>query len=118
MQITLDKAVDGALNYMSDLVGTIQKQVDRWLGTAAVAGLKNNPAQLKAKIRSWLEMAGILSGDMVDLEALKSSLEAAFAAVPKISYFGFTFCLDDVPALLAKMQQGESPAPVTTEAIA
>lgn len=118
MQITLDKAVDGVLNYMSDLVVSIPKQIDKWLGVAAVTGLKKNPEPLKTKTRSWLEMAGILSGDLVELDNLKSSLEAAFAAVPKISYFGFTFSLEDVPALLAKMQQGESPAPVTTEAVA
>ena len=117
MRISFDKAVNCALEYMSDLVITIPKQIDKWLGTAAVVGLKTNPEPIKAKVRPWLEMAGILSGGMVNIETLKSSLEAAFAAVPRITYFGFTFTIDDVPVLLAKMQQGESPTPVTTEVV-
>lgn len=117
MQIAFDRAVHGALEYMSGLVVSIPKQIDKWLGIAAVAGLKKNPEPLKAKVKLWLEMAGILTDGMVDLKTLKESLDAAFAEVPSVSYFGFTFTVEDVPALIATMQQGASPATVTTEAV-
>lgn len=45
-----------------------------------------------------------------NIDSAKAALDLAFANVPKVSYFGFSFTSDDVPALLAKMQGVEEVA--------
>ena len=104
MQIPLEKAVDAFIGWMADLVTQIPKMGDRFLGFAALGSLKKNPAILVSKVKPWLEMSGILSDNMVDIDSAKAALEMAFANVPKVSYFGFTLTSEDVPTLLAKMQ--------------
>lgn len=104
MQISLDKAVDGFIGFMADQVATIQKMGDRFLGFAALGALKSNPGALVSKIKPWMEMFGVLANDMVNLDSAKAALDLAFSNVPKVSYFGFSFTSEDVPALLAKMQ--------------
>lgn len=104
MHITLERAMDGLFSFMSDQVSTIANMGERFLGYAVVGALKKNPAPLMSKIKSWLEMAGVLNDGMVDLDVLKAALDSAFAAVPKVSYLGFSFTVEDATALLAKMQ--------------
>ena len=107
MQITLEKAVDAFIGFMADLVTQIPKMGDRFLGFAALGSLKSNPAVLVNKVKPWLEMSGILADGMVNVDAAQAALDMAFANVPKVSYFGFTFTKEDVPTLLAKMQGQE-----------
>lgn len=104
MQIALDKAVEGFISYMADQVAGIPKMADRFLGFGALGALKSNPSGLIAKIKPWMEMAGIVTDDMVDIDMLKAALAEAFENVPKVSYFGFTFGIEDAAALLKKMQ--------------
>lgn len=104
MQISLEKAVDAFIGWMADLVVQIPKMGDRFLGFAALGSLKKNPNILVSKVKPWLEMSGILSENMVDLDSAKAALDMAFANVPRVNYFGFTFTSEDVPTLLAKMQ--------------
>ena len=110
MQISLEKAVDGFIGFMADQVATIQKMGDRFLGFAALGALKSNPGALVCKVKPWMEMSGILADNMVNLDSAKAALDMAFANVPKVSYFGFSFTSEDVPALLAKMQGVEEVA--------
>jgi hypothetical protein len=63
--------------------------------------------QLVNKVKPWAEMAGIVTDGMVNVETLKAALAEAFENVPKVSYFGFSFTVDDAAALLAKMQGQE-----------
>ena len=107
MQISLEKAVEGFVSYMADQVAAIQKMGDRFLGFAALGALKNNPMQLVNKVKPWMEMAGIVADGMVDVETLRAALAEAFENVPKVSYFGFTFTIEDAAALLKKMQGQE-----------
>jgi len=107
MQISLEKAVEGFISYMADQVAAIPKMGDRFLGFAALGALKNNPAQLVNKVKPWAEMAGIVTDGMVDIETLRAALAEAFENVPKVSYFGFTFGIEDAAALLKKMQGQE-----------
>jgi hypothetical protein len=105
MHISLEKAVDGFIGFMADQVAMIQKMGDRFLGFAALGALKSNPTALVSKVKPWMEMSGILDSDgMVNLDSAKAALDMAFANVPKVSYFGFSFTSEDVPVLLAKMQ--------------
>jgi len=110
MQISLEKAVDGFIGFMADQVATIPKAGDRFLGFAALGALKRNPVQLVGKVKPWLEMSGILADNMVDVDSAKAALDLAFANVPKVSYFGFSFTAEDVPALIAKMHGVEEVA--------
>ena len=110
MQISLEKAVDGFIGFMADQVATIPKMGDRFLGCAALGALKSNPMQLVNRVKPWMEMSGILVDEMVNLDSAKAALDMAFANVPKVSYFGFSFTSEDVPALLAKMQGVEEVA--------
>lgn len=107
MQISLEKAVEGFFSYMADQVAAIPKMGDRFLGFAALGALKNNPMQLVNKVKPWMEMAGIVADGMVDVETLRAALAEAFENVPKVSYFGFTFGIEDAAALLKKMQGQE-----------
>ena len=107
MQISLEKAVEGFISYMADQVAAIPKMGDRFLGFAALGALKNNPMQLVNKVKPWMEMAGIVADGMVDVETLRAALAEAFENVPKVSYFGFTFGIEDAAALLKKMQGQE-----------
>lgn len=107
MQISLEKAVEGFVSYMADQVAAIPKMGDRFLGFAALGALKNNPMQLVNKVKPWMEMAGIVADGMVDVETLRAALAEAFENVPKVSYFGFTFTIEDAAALLKKMQGQE-----------
>ena len=75
MQIQLDRAVEGLLGYMSDLVSSIPKDIDKLLGTAAVAGLRKKPGAIVSRVKPWMEMSGILSDNMVDLDTAKYALD-------------------------------------------
>lgn len=82
---------------------------DCFLGFAALGALKSNPAALVSKVKPWMEMSGILdAGGMVNFDSVKAALDMAFANVPKVSYFGFSFTSEDVPVLLAKMQSTQT----------
>lgn len=104
MQIPLEKAVNGFISYMADQVSAIPKLGQRFLGFGALGALKSNPSMLISNVKPWMEMAGIVTDGMVDIEMLKAALAEAFDNVPKVNYFGFTFTVEDAAALLAKMQ--------------
>ena len=107
MKIGLDKAVHAFIGFMADQVAQIPKLGDRFLGFAALGSLKANPDLLVSKVKPWGEMAGIVSDGKVDLALLKASLDEAFAYVPKVSYFGFSFTAEDAANLLKRMQPSE-----------
>lgn len=107
MQISLEKAVEGFVSYMADQVASIPKIGDRFLGFFALGALKNSPAQFVNKVKPWMEMFGVLSDDMVNIDVAKAALAEAFDNVPKVPYFGFTFTIEDAAALLKKMQGQE-----------
>jgi len=106
MKIELENAIDAFIGFMADQVAGIPKLGERFLAYAALGSLKANPDLLADKVKPWGEMAGIIVEDeMVDLEMLKAALSEAFAQVPKVSYFGFTFTSDDAASLLKRMQK-------------
>lgn len=104
MPISLDKAVEGFIGFMADQVAQIPKLGDRFLGYAALGSIKSNPDILVGRVKPWLEMSGMLSNGQIDLASAKAALDMAFANVPKVSYFGFTFTDEDAKTLLAKLR--------------
>lgn len=103
MKITLEKAAEGFIAYMAEQVATIPNGINRWLGFGALGSLKNNPGLLINKVRPYLEMVAVVEDNMVDIEAARDFLNAAFSNEPKLSYFNFTFTADDAKALIAQM---------------
>jgi len=104
MQITLERAVEGLIAYIGDLVSQLKNPIESLFGNAILAAMRNNHSGLDAKARPWLEMSGLMQNNMVQLEPLKAALDAAFVKVPTITYMGWTFTADDVQALMAKMR--------------
>lgn len=107
MKIGLDKAVHAFIGFMADQVTQIPKLGDRFLGFAALGSLKANPDIIVSKVKPFGEMSGIVVDGKVDLAILEAALKEAFDAVPKVSYFGFTFTAEDAAALLKRMQPSE-----------
>jgi hypothetical protein len=109
MKIGLDHAVNSFIAFMADQVPQISNIGNRFLAYAALGSLKANPGIIIAKVKPWGEMAGIVADDKVDLDLLKASFSSAFAQVPKVNYFGFTFTQDDADTLLKRMQNAGEP---------
>lgn len=108
MQISLDKAMKAVSEFMTEQVHTIRDPLKHSIGLFVVGAVGKNPEGIMAKVRPWLEMSGILSGDMVDVDVFKAGLDNMFANVPKISYLGFGITADEAAALVAKMQKAAS----------
>lgn len=104
MQITLERAVEGLVSYMEEQMRQMTDPLDKFKWSLAKGVLQNNPSGIVAKLRPTLEMLGILSGNMVDLDAMKAALDIGFANVPRVPLFGWNFTAEDSNALLAKMQ--------------
>lgn len=109
MKIGLEQAVHSFLGFMADQVAQIPKLGDRFLAYGALGALKANPAVITAKVKPWGEMAGLVADGKVDLDLLKAAFAEAFAQVPKVSYFGFSFGQDDAEALLKRMLNTGEP---------
>lgn len=107
MKIGLDKAVHAFIGFMADQVAQIPKLSDRFLGFAALGSLKANPDIILSKVKPLGEMAGIIADGKVDLGILEIALKAAFDAVPKVSFFGFSFTAEDAASLLKRMYPTE-----------
>lgn len=112
MQISLEKAVEGFVAFMAEQVNLIPRISDRFVAYGALGALKAKPKAAIGQFRPQLEMIGILDGETVDLDSVKAAIDNAFLNIPKVSFFGFTFSADDVPALLAKMHGHSSETEV------
>lgn len=116
MKISLEKAVEALSEFMTEQVNTITDQFKRAIGLMFVGGIAKNPEGILAKARPWLEMSGILSDNVVDVDVLKAGLDNAFSSVPKVSYLGFGFNSGDAANLVSKMQAKVAPEqPASTE---
>ena len=102
-KIPMEKAVNGVVSFLSSEASKIRSMQDKFLMYAALGAVKANPCATVGKYVETLEMLGVVSDDMVDLDTLKSALESAFANVPNFNALGFTFTESDVPVLLRHM---------------
>lgn len=113
MKITLEKAMEALSEFMTEQVNTIRDPLKYSAGLFIVGALRKNPEGLMSKARSWLEMAGVVSDNMVDVDVFKAGLDNVFASVPKISYLGFGINADEAAGLVAKMMSKAQAANVT-----
>lgn len=104
MQITLERAVEGLVSYMEEQIRQMTDPLDKFKWSLGKGVLQNNPSGIVARLRPTLEMFGILSGNTVDLDAMKAALDMGFANVPRVPLFGWNFTAEDSNTLLAKMQ--------------
>lgn len=104
MHIQFDKAFDAFIAFMSEQFAKVPRDFPKWLGFFGLAGAKLKKDSLKEKVRPYLEMFGVLEGDMLDIDMLKKALDLAFEKVPNLTYLNFTFDASDADGLIAKMQ--------------
>lgn len=104
MHIQFDKAFDTFIAFMSEQFAKVPRNFPKWLGFFGLAGAKLKKDSLKEKVRPYLEMFGVLEGDMLDIDMLKKALDLAFEKVPNLTYLNFTFDASDADGLVAKMQ--------------
>ena len=104
MHIQFDKAFDAFIAFMSEQFAKVPRDFPKWLGFFGLAGAKLKKDSLKEKVRPYLEMFGVLEGDMLDIDMLKKALDLAFEKVPNLTYLNFTFDASDADGLVAKMQ--------------
>ena len=117
MKITLEKAMEALSDFMTEQVNTIRDPLKHSAGLFIVGALRKNPEGLMAKARSWLEMAGVVSDNMVDVDVFKAGLDNVFASVPKISYLGFGINADEAASLVARMVSKAQAANVTVSEV-
>ena len=104
MHIEFDKAFDTFIAFLSEQFAKVPRNFPKWLGFFGLAGAKLKKDSLKEKVRPYLEMFGVLDGNMVDIDMLKKALGLAFEKVPNLTYLNFTFDASDADGLVAKMQ--------------
>lgn len=115
MQISIDNAMKAVSEFMTEQVQTIRDPLKYSIGLFVVGALSKNPEGVLAKARPWLEMSGILSDGIVDVDVFKAGLDNMFAKVPKLSYLGFGITAAEAATLVAKMQKA---VPVETPEVA
>ena len=106
MQVSLEQAVNGIVDYVElDTLPLLPNGAKKLCAYMAVAGFKRNPTVLIKPYEQFLKVAGVLSedGKIVDIDALSEIVKSAFAKVPSVSLFGFTFEAQDVDKLVSRL---------------
>lgn len=106
MQVSLDQAVNGIVEYVElDTLPLMPNGVKKFGAYIAVEGFKRNPTILLKPYEQFLKVAGVLSedGKIVDVDALSDIVKSAFAKIPTVSAFGFTFEVKDVDKLVSRL---------------
>ena len=106
MQVSLEQAVNGIVEYVElDTLPLMANGVKKFGAYLAVAAFKRNPTVLIKPYEQFLKVAGVLSDDgkIVDVDSLAEIVKAAFAKVPTVNAFGFTFEVQDVDKLVSRL---------------
>lgn len=114
MKITLEKAMDALSEFLTEQVHTINDPIKHSAGLFVVGALRKNPDGIMSKITPWMEMSGILSDGMVDVDVFKAGVDNIFANVPKVSYLGFGIDANEASNLVAKMMSKANQSTTTT----
>ncbi len=102
--IPLEKALDAFATFASkDVVATMPPGANKFLAIMAVHSARQNPEQFLKPCERWLRMAGVMTDEGIDEQALYSALECAFAEMNSVSFLGFTFKKQDADRLLQRM---------------
>jgi len=105
MLISMEKAVDSAVAFLSGEVGKVANLRDRFIMYAALGAVKQNPSAIINAYQPLFHSVGIVNDDgMIETDSVRSALSMAFANVPRFTAFGFTFNQSDADNLLARME--------------
>lgn len=106
MQVSLEQAVNGIVEYVElDTLPLMPNGVKKFGAYMAVEAFKRNPTVLLKPYEQFLKVAGVLSDDgkIVNVDSLSEIIKSAFAKVPTVSVFGFTFEVQDVDKLVSRL---------------
>ena len=107
MSIPVENAIGTFIGYMSEQAAKVSNPFEKFATHFFLESARLNNAGIVAKVRPWLEMSGVASGNMVDVDRLKAALDAAFTKVPSFTYLGWTFTPEDANALVGRMRGQE-----------
>lgn len=121
MKVSLEKAMEALSGFMLDQVKTVNDHLKRSVGMFVVGAIAKNPEGLVSRVSPWLEMTGVLSDGMVDVDTFKAGLDSMFASTPKVSYLGFGITADEAEGLVNRMRSfavADANPPAVQEAAA
>lgn len=103
--IPTQQLIDGVTQFaVNDVIPSMPNGVPKFLAYAAVGAMKGNSRALLQTYFPVLKKVGIMqSDDVVDEVALKNALTEAFANVPNVQLFGFTFDSSDTEKLYRRI---------------
>ena len=109
MKILIDNAIGAFIGYMSEQAAKVSKPFEKFTTQFLLESARLNNAGIVAKVRPWLEMSGVATDNMIDVDKFKAALDAAFSKVPSFTYLGWTFTPEDAAALVSRMRGQEVP---------
>lgn len=105
MIVSMQKAVDSAIAYLSQEASKITSVQDKFIMYAALGAAKANSGSLIAPYMDRLRMVGIVNADgFVDTSVIRSAMDCAFSNVGSVGALGFTFNQADADSVLALME--------------
>ena len=106
MNIALEQAIKGLADYVElDTLPLLPNGLKKLGAYIAVEGFRRNPTVVLKPYEQFLKAIGILSedGKIVNVDALADVVKSAFAKLPSVSVFEFTFDVQDVDKLVSRL---------------
>lgn len=106
MNISLEQAVKGVADYVElDTLPLMQNSARKFGAYVAVEAFRRNPTMIVKPYEQFLKTLGVLSedGKIVNVDVLADIVKSAFAKLPSVSVFGFTFEVQDVDKLVSRL---------------
>lgn len=106
MNVSLEQAVKGVADYVElDTLPLMQNSARKFGAYVAVEAFRRNPTMIVKPYEQFLKTLGVLSedGKIVNVDVLADIVKSAFAKLPSVSVFGFTFEVQDVDKLVSRI---------------
>ena len=106
MNVSLEQAVKGVADYVElDTLPLMQNSARKFGAYVAVEAFRRNPTMIVKPYEQFLKTLGVLSedGNIVNVDVLADIVKSAFAKLPSVSVFGFTFEVQDVDKLVSRL---------------
>lgn len=106
MNVSLEQAVKGVADYVElDTLPLMQNSARKFGAYVAVEAFRRNPTMIVKPYEQFLKTLGVLSedGKIVNVDVLADIVKSAFAKLPSVSVFGFTFEVQDVDKLVSRL---------------
>lgn len=106
MIVPLANALNGVAAFAElDALPHMPNGVKKLGAYMALEAVKRNPNTIAKPYEQFFKMIGVLSedGNTVDVDALSEYLRSAFEKIPTVNLWGFTFNMEDVNRLVARI---------------